>query len=718
MNLFNQRSRILFALLCILSVLLLLQACGKKPKLDKHNLPFANSEESYVELGDLPQLRQRGKLRILLPRFSADVTYLPRSGLPIHNETELMSRFAAQIGLEPVWIYVDKFEQLIPMLLEGKGDVIAANFTITQKRKQKLAFTVPVATIKEQLVTRADDQIKSVDDLVGREVAVQKATAYWDTVQKIVKQYPGVQVRAVPGKYSVEEIIDAVARRKLDVTVADSNLVKALLPILGTIKVPLDLTGERPVAWAVRPNAIKLKAELDSFLNQERLTFADNKRYRADLPQIQQHKVLRVLTRNNAATYFLWRGELMGFEYELAKEFARLHGLRLEMIVAPSRTALFDWLREGRGDMIAANLTIVPNQRDRGVQYSRGYNTVTEEVVTRADDNSLKTADDLAGRSVYVRRSSSYWRSLTHLIKEGIKLKLVAVPESMETEEIIDKVAEGEYDLTIADSHILDIALAWREDDIKAAFDLGGPVSHGWVVREDQPKLLKAINAFVKKEYRGLFYNLAHEKYFQKPDEIKQRLEERVDSAQGGKLSPYDGLARKYAEQHGFDWRMIVAQMYQESRFNPRAKSWAGARGLMQIMPQTARELGITHLGKPAQGIEAGVLYLDWLRDRFESELPVKDRMWFALAAYNAGAGHVNDARRLAAELGLSPNRWFGNVEKAMLLLSKRKYARKATYGYVRGIEPVKYVRQIRDRYEAYVRLTGANSALGEAGNS
>ena len=715
MNWFYLPLRFLFVLLCSLPLVLLLQSCGKQPQVDNHNLPVANNDDSYIELGDLPQLRTRGNLRILLPRFSSGVEYLPRSGLPIHYETELMARFAEQVGLNPVWIYVDKFEQLTPMLLQGKGDVIAANFTITQKRKQKLAFTVPVATIKEQLVTRADDQIKAVEDLVGREVAVQKSTAYWGTVQKIVKQYPGIQVRAIPEDYSVEEIIDAVANRKLDVTVADSNLLKALLPILDSIKVPLDLSGERPVAWAIRPNAVKLKAELDNFLNQERLTFADNKRYKADLPQIKQRKVLRVLTRNNAATYFLWRGELMGFEYELAKEFARLHGLRLEMVVAPSRTALFTWLRQGRGDLIAANLTIMPQQKDLGVKYSRGYNKVMEVVVTRKDDDSLKSVDDLAGRTVYARPSSSYWRSLTALIDKGIKFKLEAVPESMETEEIIEKVANGEYDLTVADSHILDIELAWREEQIKAAFELGGPDFHGWVVRDDQPKLLKAVNAFVKKEYRGLFYNLAHEKYFQKPDDIKQRLEERVDNEQGGRLSPYDDLARKYAEKHGFDWRMIVAQMYQESRFNPRAKSWTGARGLMQVMPHTATELGVSDLRKPEQGIKAGVLYLDWLRDRFEPELPVKDRMWFALAAYNAGAGHVKDARRLAARLGLSPNRWFDNVEKAMLLLTKRKYARKATYGYVRGIEPVHYVRQIRDRYEAYVRLTGPLSDMKQA---
>ena len=162
---------------------------------------------------------------------------------------------------------------------------------------------------------------------------------------------------------------------------------------------------------------------------------------------------------------------------------------------------------------------------------------------------------------------------------------------------------------------------------------------------------------------------------------------------------------KKYAREYGFDWRLLVAQMYQESRFNPKAKSWVGARGLMQVMPRTAKELGFKNLQDPDTGIHAGVKYLKWVRERFEPELDVRDRMWFTLAAYNAGQGHVKDARRLARRKGWNPNRWFDNVEKAMLLLSKRKYARRARHGYVRGREPVNYVRDIRNRFIAYQRL-------------
>ena len=201
---------------------------------------------------------------------------------------------------------------------------------------------------------------------------------------------------------------------------------------------------------------------------------------------------------------------------------------------------------------------------------------------------------------------------------------------------------------------------------------------------------------------------MTRRKYFEKPKTIAKRLKQRVDGPSEGKLSPYDRYVKEFAEQYNFDWRLVTAQMYQESRFNPKAKSWAGARGLMQVMPRTARELGVKNLKDPERGIEAGVRYLDWLRERFEPELPVKDRMWFTLAAYNAGAGHVHDARRLARKMGWSSTRWFGNVERAMLLLSKRKYAKHAQFGYVRGREPVKYVRNIYDRFQAYVKLTDA----------
>ena len=178
-------------------------------------------------------------------------------------------------------------------------------------------------------------------------------------------------------------------------------------------------------------------------------------------------------------------------------------------------------------------------------------------------------------------------------------------------------------------------------------------------------------------------------------------------------LSPYDETVKHYASRYGFDWRMIVAQMYQESRFDENARSFAGAVGLMQVLPRTARQFGFHEIEQPENNIHAGVRYLDWMRDRFDEQLPVTDRMWFTLAGYNVGHGHVQDARRIAEQEGLDPDQWFDNVERAMLLLSRRDYARKARHGWCRGIEPVRYVREIEARYSAYIAARQSGKLAG-----
>ncbi len=213
---------------------------------------------------------------------------------------------------------------------------------------------------------------------------------------------------------------------------------------------------------------------------------------------------------------------------------------------------------------------------------------------------------------------------------------------------------------------------------------------------------MAAIDAFFDAEYRGLFYNVTRGKYFGNASSIRRRLASRPE--QTGSISPYDHLVKRYSPRFGFDWRLVVAQMFEESRFDPKARSFAGARGLLQVMPRTARELGYENLEDPETGIQAGLDYLAWVHERFDPSLATSERTWLTLAAYNVGAGHVRDAQRIAADQGLDPGRWFGHVEKALLLKQKPEFHRKTRFGYARGSEPVAYVLAIRDRYEAYVQ--------------
>ncbi len=651
----------------------------------------------------------RPPLRVITLRRPEGVEFLPRSGLPESVERDVVRAYAESEGREVEFVPVEGLEELFTALHEGKGDLAAANLTVTESRSEVVAFTTPLAFAREVVIARKGERFENAHGLGGRKIAVHDGSSFQETLESIKRQrfQPPFEIVALPPGLPDEAVLDGVADGSYELTVLDSNSANALLPGREELQVALSLSNVRPIAWAVRPTEGAFLASLNKYLSEHHLLQPSDERYLDDLNAIKERGVLRMATRNNAANYFLWRGELLGFEYELLKRFAESQGLRLAVVVPPGHDALPDWVREGRADLAAASLTITDERQDNGLAFSRPYNSASELLVTRADDPVLQTLEDLAGRTVVVRRNSSYWKTLESLRAEGAQFVLEAAPEDLETEQIIDRVARGEYDLTVADSHIVDIEMTWR-DDIRSAFALGDSRPHGWLLRASNPKLREALDSFIKKEFRGLFYNVTHKKYFGDPKRVRARLEQRADGGAEGVLSPYDALVQDYATRYGLDWRLVVSQMYQESRFDPKAKSWAGALGLMQVLPRTAKELGLSDLHDPEVGLHAGVKYLDWLMKRFEPELNMAERTWFALAAYNAGIGHVRDARRLAARKGWDADRWFGNVERAMLLLSEREYARQAAHGYVRGREPVDYVRQIRDRFEAYVRLSAS----------
>jgi membrane-bound lytic murein transglycosylase F len=665
----------------------------------------ADVEQVVAERFDLPRIRRRGTLRILAPR-DAGAAHLPRVGSPLEAERELAAAFARDLELEPEWVWVDSYEAMIPKLLAGEGDLIADNLTVTPERRSRVAFSVAVATAREQVVTRADDaSLGSSEQLEGRTFRVRRSSSFWGSLVDLRREHPSFEIEAASEQASVDEILDQVAKGEADLTLVDSNMIDGVFAYRDDLRVAFDLGRDVVMAWALRPDAVGLRRAADAFLVRVRTRTARREQHSDDLPGIRERGVIRVLTRNNASTYYIWRGQLMGFEYDLAREFARRERLRMELVVPPSRDDLVPWLLKGKGDLIAAGLSASDDRAiAAGVRFTRPYNEVRETVVARADDPSVQRIEDLAGRRVVVRRGSAYWRTLVGLRASGIPLDLIAAPDELETEEVIARVGDGEYDLTVADSHILSIALAWR-DDVRAAVEIEEPVFHGWAVRPESTLLLDALDSYFQKEYRGTFFNVTARKYFAKPERIRRHASERA--LRHGRISRWDDEIRSQAAVYGFDWRLIAAQMYQESRFDPLARSFAGAAGLLQILPRTARQVGVDDPHDPESGISAGVRYLAWTRDRFPKKLPPDEREWFALAAYNAGPGHVNDARRIAVEEGLDSERWFGQVEEAMLLKQKPEYASRSRFGYCRCGEPVKYVREIRDRYEAYTRVAG-----------
>lgn len=664
--------------------------------------------------GDLQEVQSRGVLRVIIHGGEED--YLPRAGMPAAYDRQLAREFAARHHLKLQLVLVDAFDQMIPMLEAGKGDVIAANFTVTPSRSEKVDFTRPVAVVKEVVVGQkgAPSLPDSPAELEGREVHVRPSSPFAETLAKL----KGVKLVPAPETADQEELTYEVSRGERPLTVVDSNTLQAVQAYNDQLQPLFPLAEGRQKAWALRKNSPRLRAALDAFLVEKALTVHTEERFVGDLEGIKKRGVLRVITRNNPVTYFLYQGEQLGFDYQLARMLADALKVRLEMVVPPSRDLLVPWLNEGRGDLIAASYTVT-KERAEQVAFSIPYLQVDELLVQRRAGPKLRGVEDLAGKRIHVRRSSAYYETLVALKPLVGDFEIVEEPEDVETEELIDRVGRGEIPFTVADSHILAVELIYRRD-VEGAFPLlpgaqarpvrtikvgeEGSKAIAFALRPENVKLRAFADAFIRRTYRGLEYNVARKRYFETKQQVS-RAAQLVMAGEGGKISPYDDSFRKYASRYALDWRLMAAQAFQESRFDPRAQSWVGAQGLLQVLPQTGRELGFPSLTEPEPGVHAGIKYMSRLIGQFDDQLPFRQRVRFALAAYNAGVGHVQDARRLATEKGLDPDRWFENVERAMLLLEKPQYYQRARHGYCRGSEPVKYVSQIQNRYDNYVKL-------------
>ncbi len=710
-------------ILLLFLVIFLLTACSdetekQKPAAVQKTNPImppkevkASSSEQDALLEKISQadwqaIKESGFIRIIVPYSFQHNDFLPRKSISYDNELKLILRFFEENNLTPIFISSKKFSSMLPQLEQGRGDIVVANLTITEARKERINFTIPVTHSTEQLVVSNSFEKKiTIDKLSGLKIGVRENTSFWETLSALNSQQTNAQeinIIKLDGKLSADEKFNLITQGTIDAVIEDSNRLNLFLEYRNDIKTVLNLGKERPIAWAVRKSNPNLLKRLNRYIKTEKLLqHLPDARF-GDLETIKKHHQLRLITRNNASTYFLWKNQLMGFEYDLIKHFAKQQKLNLKVLVANDFQQMTDWLEQGYGDIISAGLIKTAEREKLPFAFTEPYLNVQELIVQRKNDKTIDSQSDLAQRTFYIRKSSSYFNTLLRLQNklrsEGIHFSIETVPETMETEEIIKQVIDGKFDITLADSLIIAIEQSWH-NELKVSLTLTGEQGQRWLVRKEDQELLNELNKFIKKEYKQLFYNITYNKYLKNSRKLFD-AEKRDNNDKT--ISPYDALIKSLAKEYNFDWRLIAAQVNKESLFNPKAKSWAGAKGLLQVMPRTAREVGIDHLEEPENGLRAGLKYMAWLDSQLSSELPADVQVWFTLAAYNAGLGHLKDARSLAIKQGLNPDRWFGNVEKTFLLLSKPKYHKKARYGYVRGIEPVTYVKEIQALYELY----------------
>jgi membrane-bound lytic murein transglycosylase F len=428
----------------------------------------------------------------------------------------------------------------------------------------------------------------------------------------------------------------------------------------------------------------------------------EDKVHSRDLDEILESDTLRVGTLYGATTYFWFRDEIMGFDYEMAKRFALDLGVSVEFVIANDENELIQLLHAGSVDIIGAN--IIENKqlkRDFSYVLPRDYSYLV--LVQRLSGKSISDVTELLGKTVSVPSGSIYYDRLAALNDElGGGIDIVELADSISSDDLIEQVATKKIDYTVA---YHDVALVYKSyfKQLNIHTPIGFRQRSGWLVKNTQPKMLEALRKWqVVPEILELQASLKG-KYWEKSPYFAMR---KIKIPKGA-ISSYDHLFKKYAPLIQWDWKLLAALCFQESRFDSLQVSWAGATGLMQLMPRTAGIFGLdaNTIYNPELNIEAGVQYIKSLNLAFRKVENKEERIKFILAAYNSGPAHIFDAMALAEKYGANPYIWYDNSEYFLRKLSESEFYNDPVvkFGRFRGGETVHHVRSVQEIYERYL---------------
>ncbi len=419
------------------------------------------------------------------------------------------------------------------------------------------------------------------------------------------------------------------------------------------------------------------------------------------LEQIRSTGVLKVLTRQDPTTYYEGPEGLTGLEYDLVQLFAKQLKVKVEFIFPDSFDAILQDIAANKADIAAAGLTVT-EERKQKMRFAPPYQTITEQVVYRY--KRPKSIADLSEGILEVVKGSSHVATLNRLKKQYPKLEWQE-NSKLDSDGLLYLVNVGLIDFTIADSHQAAIIRSYYPK-LNIAFNLAEPQHLAWALPlSDDDSLYQEVVRFFQKIKQDGTLKALLEKHYGHINNLnyvgnctfRKHVKER--------LPKYEALFKATAKKYQLDWRFLAAISYQESHWNPKAVSPTGVKGLMMLTQATARQLGIKNRLDPAQSIDGGARYFKQRLQKIPSRIPEPDRIWFALASYNIGFGHLEDARILAQKMGKNPDKWL-DVKKILPLLSKPKWYKKTKHGYARGREPVRYVENIRSYYHLLIWLT------------
>jgi membrane-bound lytic murein transglycosylase F len=441
------------------------------------------------------------------------------------------------------------------------------------------------------------------------------------------------------------------------------------------------------------------------------LPFASHPEVERDLDTIARTGVIRMITHYNSTSYFIHKGGQAGFDYELLWWFARERDLTVEVIIPDPGEDPVHLLNTGEGDLICAGLVPVAELQPY-VAWTRPTNFVRKVLVLPADAKPATGLAGLMGLTITLPLKDPFRDDLLALReRERLQFFVSTARPHQQAEDLVTAVSQDRLEAVVVDDILARSAMTYLPNLALGPF-LGERQPNVWYLRENSPELKAALNLYLKKHLtvassgrtrRSETYGIIYDRYFNNESTIK-RFQEHVDRPdKSGIISVYDELIRDRAEAVGLDWRMVASLIYQESEFQPYARSKADARGLMQVLPRFAG-VQADSLFDPEPNLTAGLRLLTKIHAQY-AYMDSLNQWRFTLAEYHAGHGHLTDARRLAMEMGRDPNSWENGMIKALPRLMERRYHSTTRHGFYGGAKTVDYVEEILNRYRMYTRL-------------
>ena len=428
-----------------------------------------------------------------------------------------------------------------------------------------------------------------------------------------------------------------------------------------------------------------------------------------DLPGIYKRGSLVVLAENSSTSFFIYKGKKMGFEYEILKEFAEELGVTLEVKIVNNLDEINDILNRGEGDIVACNYTVTRERRSE-INFSTPFLQTNQVLVQRKSTPETKDQKvtfitdpiQLGNKKVVVWERSSYYTRLIHLQDEIGDTIMIRPTQAQEgVEELIEQVSDGVIDYTVAERNVADINERFYDNlDVSLPISFKQNIAFG--LNKKSPILQKRLNSWLSKFMNREAFSYIKRKYF---EQIRSSVGDGTNfKSRRGSISPFDAILKAEGIKHNIDWRLVAALIYHESKFNPNARAFGGAYGLMQFMPGTGPKFGVYPSSTPEVQIQGGYKYLSRITKLWTGIKDEEERNKFILASYNAGAGHILDAQRLAEKKGLNPHIWADNVETMVMNLGKHSYYTDDVVksGAFRGNICIRYVSGITSRYETY----------------